>query len=827
MTLKIINVAILCLAVACVRAADGLDVARSALADKLYSVAERQASQLLMTAGTPVERSGALLVYVQALAEQGRHEDVLKALNTHTATVSAGPAPLFSYWRALALLATDDPLGASKTADEGLAAQPEADDANALRRLAAQARLGLNDGDGAIALYATLDTAVTNAALRDAVLLEWARALDTLGRPAEAAAVLARQPRASPVSPHADQGALLQARLLTHLERRDEAEQVLHALADNNQSGESGRVQALVQLALLQSEGGRTNDAVTSARAATQTAQSPELRLIAGVRLGEILLSALSTLDEGETIMKALIREFPESPEARAAQMRLAYALFEAKRYEQAADAYQIYIESFGQEGRGLDALAGRARALFQIGRYSEAANLYQKLHDTTTNTIRKAESLFRAADAIAADGRFKQASQFYRSVNQLYPESPLASRALFHAADALERANDPSAAEGAFRQTTERYAGTSLAEQALLRLATLLSARNAVEAAVKTYGVALATTTNPAVRYEAQLGRGHANYRAYRFETALQDFTEAAAAAKGDGDGEAHYWQVMSLYSLGRDEESYRAGETFLTKFPQAPRLPDLLLWLAKYDYNRGRLQSACERFLLYAERWPDGMWSDAALLWAGRASFRLNDFTGAIEILGRLWKTHTESKRLAEGRFVQADALCELARFDEAVLLLGEVITRYPESDWVTPAWGRKGDALFSMGVDNPLRFEEAINAYREMLARRDITPAAALQGEFKIARCLEKLKRNTEAIEHYYTRVILKFLEQRTAGLPDADAAVWFTRAAFNAADLLAQTGDTTAAIRILRRVSDIDVPGQAEARQRLERLEQTRR
>ena len=43
-----------------------------------------------------------------------------------------------------------------------------------------------------------------------------------------------------------------------------------------------------------------------------------------------------------------------------------------------------------------------------------------------------------------------------------------------------------------------------------------------------------------------------------------------------------------------------------------------------------------------------------------------------------------------------MQADALCELARFDEAVLLLNEVIARYPESDWITPAWGRKGDAL-----------------------------------------------------------------------------------------------------------------------------------
>jgi len=637
---------------------------------------------------------------------------------------------------------------------------------------------------------------------------------------------LARQPRDRAADPFVEHGALLHAKLLARLDRRAEAERVLQALAANEKSGETGRVRALVQLARLQLDRGKTNDAVASARTAAEAAQQPELRLAAGFRLADILLCATNTLDEGETRMKALVREFSQSPEARDAQMRLADALAEAGFHERAATAYRVYIESFGEGGRGLDALAGRARALLQMGRAGEAANLYQKIHDTATNGLHKAESLYRTADAVAADGRFKQAAQLYRSVSQLYAESPLAPRALFQSADALERGGDLSAAEGVFRQTAERYGGTALSEQALLRLAALLSARNAVEAAVETYGAALAATTNRLVRREALIGRGRANYRAYRFEAALNDFTEAAATGAADSDGEAAYWQVMSLFSLGRDDESYRAGEAFLKTFPNAPRLSDLMLWMAKYDYNHGRLADARERFLLVAGRWPDGPWADAALLWAGRAAFRLDDFIQAVELMGRLWKAYPASQRLAEARFVQADALCELARFDEAVLLLNDVITRYPESDWGTPAWGRKGDSLFSMGVDTPNRFEEAMAAYREMLVRRDVTPAMALQAEFKIALCLQKLKRVDEAVEHYYTRVILPFLEARATGRPEEDAAVWFTRAAFNAAELLTQAGDTVAAARVLRRVADTDVPGQAEARQRLERLERTR-
>jgi TolA-binding protein len=814
---------ILLLAAGAGRAADGLEVARSALADKLYGLAERQAKALVDGAGTAAARAEALLVYVQALAEQGRHDEVLKALNDQTAILAASAAGPFAYWRARALLASGDPAGARAAAEGGLAADPQSADATSLRRLVAQACLALDDGAGALRQYAELDAAVTNAGLRAAVLYEWARALDGMGRATNALEVLARQPRETLANPFVENGMLLHAAILNRLDRSSDALRVLQALA-TERAAESGRVQALVELARLQIAGGKTNDAVVSARAAADAALRPDLRLAAGIRLADILLCATNTLDEGETRIKALIREFPEGPEARNAQMRLADALAAAGLHERAAAAYRVYIESFGEKGNGLEALAGRARSLFQIRSFGEAANLYQKLHDTATNDLQKADYLYRAADAVAADGRFKQAAQLYRSVNQLYGEHALAPRALFQSADALERDGDLAAAEGAFRQTAARYAGAALAEQASLRLASLLSARTAVEAAVETYGAVLAVTTNPAVRSEALIGRGIANFRAYRFEAALRDFTGAAAIP--DPRGEAQYWQVMSLFSLKRDDESYRAGESFLEKFPEAPRLPDLILWLAKYDFNHGRFENARKRFLLYAERWPEGPWSDFALLWAGRAAFRLDDLPQTVELMGRLWKTYPASQRLAEARFVQADALCELRRFDEAVLLFNEVITRYPESDWGTPAWGRKGDSYLLMGGDDPKRFQEAMDSYREMLGRRDVTPSMALQAEYKIGRCLEKLKRVNEAIEHYYSRVVVPFLDDRAKGRIDDEAAVWFTLAAFNAADLLVQTGKTAAAARVLQRVADTDLPGRSEARQRLERLERTR-
>jgi len=821
---KYITIVVLGLVTLTAAAADELETARHALADKLYEVAERQSLRLLATSGTPLERSGALLVYLQALAEQGRHAEVLKVMESHTATVNAGPAELFSYWRAVSLLATGEAEAAFTTAEAGLEVQPEADDAAALRRLMAKAAMAQGDAAGAVKLYEELDGAVVDPASRAVFLLEWAYALEVLRRFEEAVVVLSRLPADLPGDFSAEQGALLHARLLEKLGRIDAAQELLQAISADIATSESGVVQALVQLARCQLEAGDSATALVTARAARAAAMRPDNKLVAGYRLGEVLLSSTNTIDEGVVCMKGLVREFPEAECARNAQLAMAGALFRVGRYEAAANAYQVYVETFGEEGRGSEALYGRASALFRLNRYSEAANIYQKLHDTTTNKVEKAEALFRAADAVAADERYKQAAQLYREVSNKYEGSPLAAQALFQAADVLERSGETAAAEETFGEVAQRYKKTVQADRALLRQATLLAARNAVDAAVATYGTVLAATTNNRYRVEALMGRGRANYRVFRFTTALQDFSSAAIA--GSNDGEAQYWQVMTLYSLGRDDEAYKLAEEFTGSFATAPRRPDITLWLAKYDYNRGKMEEAKERFLVYVEQWPDAVWADAALLWAGRAAFKLNDFTGAVEILGRLWKGYPESKRRAAARFVQADALCELARFDEAVLLLNEVISRYPESDWVTPAWGRKGDALFSLGVDNPERFNEAMEAYSKMLARRDITPTAALQGEFKIGRCLEKLKQADDAIDHYYTKVVLPF-ERSQGDQFHNDAAVWFARAAFNAADLLVQKGNHAAATRLLRRVIDADVPGRSEARQRLQRLEQLQR
>jgi tetratricopeptide (TPR) repeat protein len=163
------------------------------------------------------------------------------------------------------------------------------------------------------------------------------------------------------------------------------------------------------------------------------------------------------------------------------------------------------------------------------------------------------------------------------------------------------------------------------------------------------------------------------------------------------------------------------------------------------------------------------------------------------------------------------------ELARFDEAVLLLDQVLAQAQDSDWYNGALLRKGDCLFALGSNNGVRYKEALYAYRELVLQENLPPTQTLQLHYKIARCLEKLKRVDEAIDEYYSEVMIRYQNERTHGVwHDETSASFYVRAAFNVSELYEQKGLSDQSIRVLQRVIQAGVPGEDEARQRIERL-----
>ena len=91
------------------------------------------------------------------------------------------------------------------------------------------------------------------------------------------------------------------------------------------------------------------------------------------------------------------------------------------------------------------------------------------------------------------------------------------------------------------------------------------------------------------------------------------------------------------------------------------------------------------------------------------------------------------------------------------------------------------------------------------------------------FKIAKSLEKLKRTDEAVDEYYTQVVLAYRTFRRKGERlDDDARALFSRAAFRLADEYESRGLDGQAIHILELVAASDVPAADEAEKRIARI-----
>jgi TolA-binding protein len=803
------------------RAAAGeLETARAALHDQLYPIAQAHAEKAL--AAADADPAQALLVLLEALAGQGRYADILTRLDAaDAALLRAAPAGAPTYWRALALLRTGRPREAARAAEDG-AADAGAAYADALRRVAARAKREAGDVQGALAMFAEADRGATNAQTRAENALEWAAALDQAGRPDAAVDVLKMQAELGVSGDAVNDGALLRGRILMRQGKSAEATMLLNRLAMDERVTEAARVQALVEMSVYTMDSGKTNEAVAYARSAYARAKAPETRRLAGFRLGDLLCADAATIDEGEGLVKALVREFPEHPASMRAQLKLADSLLQARRPERAAAEYRIFLETYPSSSLDAAVLQGRGWALMQVGRYAEAGGVFQRAAQVAESEAVKAECLFKQGDALLADGRHEEAARVYADLAETYPQSALADRALFQSADCLVRAGLNAEAAARYRKVAETWPDREVAPKALLGLAALLAEAGDTDGAARAYTSVLDAYGQKPVRVDAFMGRGKTHYRAYRFEAAMQDFASVAESAPERRD-EARFMMTLCLYGLGRDQEARAAAAGFLLDFPESPRLSDMVLWLGKLEFNRGRHEEARRLFLDYAARWPAGRWADAAALWAARAAFAGNDFTGTIELVTRLVRAYPQSPRLTEALLVQADALMELARFDEAVLLLDQVLSQAPDSEWGRMALVHKGDCLFAMGAGNGARYREALGAYRQMLGRDNLTPSLALRLQFQAGRCLEKLKQLDDAIDQYYAGVIVRYLDERARGTwYDERSTGLFVRAAFAVAELYEQKGQPAQAVRVLQRVVQSGVPGAEEARQRMERL-----
>lgn len=461
----------------------------------------------------------------------------------------------------------------------------------------------------------------------------------------------------------------------------------------------------------------------------------------------------------------------------------------------------------------------------------AEGAKVIRGIVSDSPDTEGAQDAFMAMADAEMSAERWNGAYDIYREIVEIWPNASKTGQVNEGIGWALLKLGKLDESLAAFKRAEEFAVDYDMKAVAIMKQGDVLSEMGRGEESMARYRTVVGKYPKSSVAGRLQKiiairekeNRGRDLYREFRFESARKLFSEVAgedASRKPRMD----FFEVLCLYGQGLDDEAAAKAESLSKDCPDAGVRAEALLWLAKLEYNRREWKKSLGCFVEFAKRSGSGAPADEALLWAARAAFSANDFDHAVQLSTLVVEGRPDSAVRSQALLVQGESLMELARYDEAVLVLERlVIAKETLPTDRLRAQVLKADALYAMGADNPVRYTAALEAYNAIQFGGAISPSGAIVVAFKIARVLEKLKRLEEALDQYYVRVVLAYREGRERHERyDEEARAAFSRAAFRLADEFESRGKNRQAVAILDLVVASDVPAAAEAAKRIKRI-----
>ena len=425
---------------------------------------------------------------------------------------------------------------------------------------------------------------------------------------------------------------------------------------------------------------------------------------------------------------------------------------------------------------------------------WTAAAGVYHEAIETWPDVAKMASVQEGRGWVLDRLGRKDEAIEAFKLAGSLAKDDEGRARALVKEGDVLQEMGRSDAAMVCYRSVLEKHPDTQVSK--------------ALKSVVQ-------------IRERESAGRDL--YRALKFEEARAAFADVGKADSKRRE-RMRYFSALCLYGQGRDDEAEAEIRSLAEESSDETVRKDAVLWLAKFLYNRREWKGSGRLFLESAKQQGDSERAAEAMLWASRAAFADGKYGAAIKLSTDLAERYPSARVKCGALMVQGESLIELARFDEAVLVFDRIVV----SEDVAPedrvrAKMLRADALYAMGADNSARYVAALEAYRDILFRGNLSVSERLLVSYRIARSLDKLKRTEEALDQYYAQVVLAYREARLAGGHFTDEArAAFSKAAFRLADEYEGRGQERPALGVLELVAESDVPAADEAARRIEKM-----
>ncbi|HOV59483.1 MAG TPA: tetratricopeptide repeat protein [Candidatus Hydrogenedentes bacterium] len=487
--------------------------------------------------------------------------------------------------------------------------------------------------------------------------------------------------------------------------------------------------------------------------------------------------------DEYETYL----REYPQSPAAIQANLRLGQAAQAAGRYEKALEAYERVAGSGSPEEQRAARL-GRGECLFLLKRYQEAADTLAKLMETALPPDQAARALYYAGRARLELGDAKGAADAFRKITDTYGDQPVAPYARYQLAQALSRLGQDEEAAAAFAQvagTTD--ADADLRAESRFRAAELYDRMGLYDAAATAYEQLRQAFPDSEYARRAAYGYAWVLFRAGRVDdaaAAARAFLDTAPAPELEAG--TRYLQGECARAAQRYDEAIEQFQAVREKFKDTPYADHAWHKLAWTLYLKGDTAQAMAEARALLDSRPDGPLAGEAGYLLGLLNVATGNYEDARQEFRIVAEKFPDSSFAPDALFKAAECLEQLGLRDQAAKQYEEFVRKYPDNPLAEQALLKAGDAQFTAKD-----FEQAVAKYRDILARAT-NPATIAEARFRLA------------ITCHNTRDFAGATEQFQQLLNTPEAARYHAEAACRLAEYaLRDGGDPSKALELLQR------------------------
>ncbi len=341
----------------------------------------------------------------------------------------------------------------------------------------------------------------------------------------------------------------------------------------------------------------------------------PTLTLRARSGLGWALLEAGRPAEAADAFA-TLLAAAPDDPIAPDAALGRGRALELAKKPAEALDAYALLTAKYPSTTQADLAALARARLLVETRRPEEAAQAFGQYVDAHPNARTLAGGV--GLDTVLSEwgwalidaGKADQADRVFTRLLKEFPDSPNAADARFNLAESAYQARDftavatlltPLVAEGA-------KVPPRLIQSALYRLGRTHAERKEWDAAAATFDRLIAQYPDNPYQREARFWRAEVAMQREDLKTAEAGFaalaSEPSTASDAEGFGlTVRRRRIQCLVGLKRWDDVIEAAKAYRTDAPKDPQLAEVdyargraLLGLARFDESRAAYQAVID---------------------------------------------------------------------------------------------------------------------------------------------------------------------------------------------------------------------------------------